>query len=238
MGSVLEIDDDSLRAVFDPEKDSVLNLLNPIKDGSEHTRQFELLLGDKYMLEYELAVIGYLRHWSIVSPETYQFNNTCSICKHFGLNGKTGGRSMLINLYCNTVPRMVYSVVHAAVICLLSVEGLGIEQLSPRDVAFHFFQNNCVIEGNRYEAQLLRKMQNDYLFCINPFFEMFTDITARRVAVIDRNSTGGCPCNKTKDDINEIILTSKNESSGYTDKDGFLIEDGCMISHNLTKAVS
>ena len=241
--SVLEIDMATLRSVFQPDVDSTLNLLSPITEGTEHTKQFELLFGDKYMLQYELCLIGYLRHWLTVRREKYRFDNICTVCTHFGV--KKRGRSLLVNLYCNTVPCTIFSVIHTAVICLLSIKNITIDKLSPRDVAFHFFQNNCVIEGDRYVAQLLRKMQNEFLFHISPFEFMFNDIQVKRLTVIDKGTTNGCPCNRTKNDMRDLISKplsadddDKKSTAEFVDKDGFITEEGFLLNPNEQNRLS
>ena len=244
--------DEDDRNRTDDEVKNYINIFSPVNDSSEHERQYKLLFTDEYILQYETALVGYLNKWGKIAPDTYEFNPICAICQKFGAkrneresnSGSTAtasfNRSLLCNLYYNTVPCTIYSILDAAVVSLLSIDGLRIEDVSPRDVAYHYFQNNCVVFGNETDncSDLLRSMQHDYLFHENPYKKLFTAIISNKLKVLDVKNRI-CPCNKTKDDIKDL-LSGKTVDDGYDNNstelensEGFLFSDGLTTKFSM-----
>ena len=237
----------------DDEVNNYINIFSLVNESSEHERQYKLLFTDEYILQYETALVGYLNKWGKLAPDTYEFSPVCAICQKFGVKNNERGnestttttksslnRSLLCNLYYNTVPCTIYSVLDAAVVSLLSIDGLRVEDVSPKDVAYHYFQNNCVVFANETDncSDLLRSMQHDYLFHENPYKKLFTAIISNKLKVLDVKNRI-CPCNKTKDDIKDLLSgktadsSHDNNSTEVENSEGFLFPDGLTTRFSM-----
>ena len=255
ISSTIDIDSETLEYLLinmdqniNDESNVYLNVFSIVNENTEHERQFNLLFTDKYALQYKLGVICYLHKWAVVDLKDYELDQVCSICKHFGLTNEDNvcnpnlidhNRSLLCNLYYNTVPCNIYTVIDAAVISLLSIKSLKIDEVSPKDIAYHYFQNNCITEGRSYEADLLQMLQHHYILTKNPYKELYIALSSNKIKVLDVKQRM-CPCNKTKREVNDIVLNElKNNTIDNNDDiqsvekdsfDGFLFSDSLVTS--------
>lgn len=247
--STIEMDDHTLQLLLqntntiDNNINSYIDMSSIVDETTEHERQYALLFTDKYLLQYKFTLLLYLHKWALVKADNYEFNSICSICKHFGLNKESirenvsvdSERSLLCNLYYNTVPCNIYTIIDAAVISLLSIKHLKIESVSPKDIAYHYFHNNCITKGDTFDADLLQIIQHDFISSKNPYKELYTALISNKIKVVDKHI---CLCNKTKNEVNDIILNElKNNNGENIDvvatkanciSDGFLFSDGLI----------
>lgn len=146
-----------------PGVENFSNINVAVTDDDRHHTQFDLLFSNKYELEYELAVARYTNLWGFVSQDTYTYGQVCYMC----LNHKQSQISKLLNIYYNTMPCTVETIIDAAVVSLLSIKGISFTRLSPKDVAYHYFYNNCVMDNStstqKGYADILCLLQNNYV---------------------------------------------------------------------------
>lgn len=171
----------------------------------------ELLFGDKYTLVYSLLASRYVSYWTKVEKEKYKDTFECNVCKYKAASllsesnsTDTTSQTSLLDFYYNLMPMTKLVVLDAAVCTILSLDKARVEDISPKDIVYHYFLNCCSIHREAHKSSDVR-LDIGLLFTkhlTSMYFKNTIDCTSlaydiRSIVGLCTNKAS-CNCNKLK----------------------------------------